>query len=150
MYSEHVGWNRQRCGVTSEMVLWYHRIRATIISAMCAENARPLEELPQLPLNVSVLCTLNARPGDHHQVPSRRKHPNTYDMSNPPLDAVSFDRVPHFLPHDQTKATQAQAIMENPYRNQGSVAGPAPPEDCRELLARGQRPLSCHTRTRQA
>jgi len=148
MYSEHVGWNRHRCGVTSDTVLWYDRIREMIVDAARVNNPRSVEEAVQFSLQISELCTVYARSGDNHHVPSRHQRPATDYMTDTPLDAVTLNRAPYLLPNHQPKPTTVQSVGEHPHHNDTARISPAPAKHSGELLACRQRPQSSHARTR--
>ena len=150
MYSEHVGWKRHRCGVTSDTVLWYHRMTVINVGASCAEKTRSPEELLQLPLNVPVMCNLYARPRNHHQVPSRRQRTNANNVPDTALRAISHNGATDLPSYHKPQTTVAESIRADPQRNTGAIIRPAPTKHRSKLLTRGQRPLSAHTRATQA
>lgn len=120
------------------MVLWYNRIRATMIAVTHADNARLLEELPQLTFHVTVVCTLHARPSNYHQIPTWWQRPNTNDLSDPPLSAVTFYRATYLLSNHQAKAAYRERAAKSPHCYDATIVCPATPEHGVELLARGQ------------
>ena len=144
MYSEHVGWKRHRCGVTSDTVLWYARIAAITPAARRAEKPRLAEELFQLPLNVSVLCTLYACPGDHYNIPSRCKRPAVDDLSDPSFRAIPFDCSAHLLAYYEAEAARSEFIRNHAQYHHAPRKRAPTPKHRRELLVSRQRCEPAH------
>ena len=108
------------------------------------EKPRPTEELVQLPLNISVLCTVHACAGNHHHIPPWCKRPAIDELSDASLRAVSLHRAPYLLANHQTQSTAIEAVGNRSHHHHTAVECASPPKHRRELLVSRQRREPAH------